>query len=154
MPFARFLLSFALTCLSASVAFAADANSEGTDSETEIPDTYIAVAANGSGKNANISDDPANASHFLLFSELGKFVTSVANKYEGKPMTIAKDLSQREATVLIAGKFSKKMQNALTVHDMNSIVKTGNAEKAILSLLQCEPEAPAKKPAKKEVSSH
>jgi predicted Fe-Mo cluster-binding NifX family protein len=91
----------------------------------------IAVAAEGPGANAPVSDVGARCAYFLFFNEQGDLSGSMVNPYHGERRgagpKVVEMLSSRGVHTVIAGKFGRKMKYAMKQKSMVFQVAAGRA---------------------------
>jgi len=95
----------------------------------------IAVAAEGSTTDAQISNFAARCPYFLLFNEQGELVEALANPYlrenRGAGPQVVEFLSAKGIHTVIAGEFGAKMIAALKQKKMVFQTETGRAADAV-----------------------
>ena len=100
----------------------------------------IAVAANGPEQNATVSDKAGRAPYFLFFDSRGKFLKAERNPFAGIPggagPKAAVFLSGEGVTLVVAGEFGAKMEQALSSFKIEYITKTGVAHEVVQAVLE------------------
>lgn len=103
-------------------------------------DIRIAVASDKPDKSAAVSEVAGRADYILFFDAKGEFVEAVENPNARAAGGAGKDtaafLSEKGATVFIAGKIGDRMLNVLNREKIESIEQTGAAHEVVKAYLQ------------------
>ncbi len=98
----------------------------------------IAVAANGPGPEATISEKSGRAAYFLFFDNGGNFLDAEKNPFAGVPggagPKVAGFLSDKGVSLVVAGKFGTKMERALSSYKIKYISQTGVAHEVVQAI--------------------
>ena len=91
-------------------------------SETAVS---VAVAADGPEQNAMVSDKAGRAAYFLFFDGAGKYLRAESNPFIDAPggagPKAAVFLSEKGVTLVVAGDFGAKMEQALSSYKIEYI---------------------------------
>ena len=100
----------------------------------------IAVAAEGSGADAPISEVAARCPYFLFFNERGDLSGNLVNPYRGERRgagsKVVEMLSSRGVHTVIAGRFGGKMKYAMKQKGMVFQVAAGRAGDAVKRIIK------------------
>lgn len=103
-------------------------------------DVIIAVASNGKTLKDSVSQLAARCPYFLFIDSKGKLLEAVDNPYMetkgGAGVSAANFLAERNATVVIAGRFGEKMKNVLETKEISCFEFQGIVEEAIRKVLE------------------
>ncbi len=120
-----------LTFLGLQLAFGATA-AENTAS--------IAVAADGSGPEAAVSEKAGRAAYFLFFDGNGNFLAAEKNSFSclpgGAGSKAAVFLSGKGVALVIAGDFGSKMKRALSSNKIKFILQAGVAHEVVKAVIK------------------
>jgi predicted Fe-Mo cluster-binding NifX family protein len=111
--------------------------------EPAAPVASIAVAAKGAEEQAEIAGKVEEASQFLLFTNEGTFLRSVAANPAGGMSGAAEQLAKEGVSILVSGSFDPKAQEVLNSNDIIPIEKQGKAGETVKFMQQCEAVPPA-----------
>ncbi len=99
----------------------------------------IAVAANGPEQNATVSEKAGRAAYFLFFDGAGKFLAAERNPFadaqRGAGPQAAAFLADEGVTLVVAGEFGAKMEQALKSFNIKYVVNTGVAHEVVQAVL-------------------
>ncbi len=102
--------------------------------------TKIAVPATGSENNSLISEETGRAPFFLFFDGKGQFLEAMKNPAEnqsgGISRTVVALLADKNVTIIIAKSIGDKMQQTLTNHHINIVIKSGTAHDAVKTVIE------------------
>ncbi len=100
--------------------------------------TSIAVAANTPEAGATISKKAARATYFLFFDGRGNFLGAEENLSSGASggagPKAAAFLSGKGVTLVVAGEFGTKMEQALSSYKIKHISQTGVAHEVVQAI--------------------
>jgi len=103
-------------------------------------DVIIAVASDGKTLKDSVSQLAARCPYFLFIDGEGKLLEAVDNPYmetrPGAGVSAANFLAERNATVVIAGRFGSKMKNVLETKEISCFEFQGIVEEAIRKVLE------------------
>ena len=106
----------------------------------EHTETLIAVAANGQGDRAVISDKAGRSAHFLFFDGEGAFLTAEENPFADAARKAgpkaASFLHAKGVTLVVAGEFGTKMEDALSSYSIKYVLRTGVAHEVVQALIE------------------
>ncbi|MEN8135773.1 MAG: NifB/NifX family molybdenum-iron cluster-binding protein [Thermodesulfobacteriota bacterium] len=100
----------------------------------------IAVAANGSERNATVSEKAGRAAYFLLFDGEGIFLAAERNPFADVPggagPQAAAFLADEGVTLIVAGEFGAKMERVLKSFNIQYVIHTGVSHEVVQTVLQ------------------
>ena len=103
-------------------------------------DVIIAVASDGKTLKDSVSQLAARCPYFLFIDGTGKLLEAVDNPYiktkGGAGVSAAYFLAERNATVVIAGRFGEKMKNVLETKEISCFEFQGIVEEAVRKVLE------------------
>ncbi len=102
----------------------------------------IAVAADGPGPDAAVSEKAGRAAYFLFFDERGNFLAAEKNAFAGDPggagAKTAVFLSGKGIALVIAGDFGAKMSRGLSSNKIQYMSQTGVAYEVVKTVVKQE----------------
>jgi predicted Fe-Mo cluster-binding NifX family protein len=103
-------------------------------------DVIIAVASDGKTLKDSVSQLAARCPYFLFIDGKGKLLEAVDNPYMetkgGAGISAANFLAERNATIVIAGRFGEKMKNVLETKEIAYFESKGIVEEAVRRVLE------------------
>jgi predicted Fe-Mo cluster-binding NifX family protein len=103
-------------------------------------DVIIAVASDGKTLKDSVSQLAARCPYFLFIDGTGKLLEAVDNPYMetkgGAGISAANFLAERNATIVIAGRFGEKMKNVLETKEIAYFESKGIVEEAVRRVLE------------------
>ena len=102
--------------------------------------TLIAVAANDQEDGAMISDKAGRSARFLFFDEEGVFLKAEKNPFADAARkagpNAASFLHAKGVTLVVAGEFGAKMEDALSSYSIKYVLRTGGVHEAVQELIE------------------
>lgn len=100
----------------------------------------IAVAASSQGEGAVISDKAGRSAHFLFFDGEGVFLKAEENPFADAARKAgpkaASFLHAKGVTLVVAGEFGTKMEDALSSYSIKYVLRTGVAHEVVQALIE------------------
>lgn len=100
----------------------------------------IAVAANGQGDDAVISDKAGRAAHFLFYDGRGVYLKAEENPLADAARKagpkVASFLYAKGVTLVVAGEFGTNMEDALSSYGIKYVMRTGGAHEVVRALIE------------------
>lgn len=100
----------------------------------------IAVAADGPGPEAAVSEKAGRAAYFLFFDDSGNFLVAERNSFAGVPggagSKVAVFLSGKGVAIVVAGAFGVKMERALSSYKVKYIQQTGVVHEVVQAVIK------------------
>ena len=112
----------------------------GLATEASADSMKIAVATTCPEKDSAISQQAGRTPFFLFFNDKGNFLEAVENPSRDRSRnagpTAALFLADKEVTLVIAGNFGSKMEQALKEYQIEYTEKTGVAYDVVQTIIQ------------------
>jgi len=100
----------------------------------------IAVAADGPGPEAAVSEKAGRAAYFLFFDGSGNFLNAERNSFAGVPggagSKVAVFLSGKGVALVVAGEFGAKMERALSSYKIKYLMQVGVAHEVVQAVIK------------------